>query len=344
MKAWLLQKTTNLTLNPEPLKLVDYPTPEPKHGEVRVKVLTCGVCHTELDEIEGRAPPPHLPMILGHQAIGLIDQVGSDVPSSKLGKRVGIAWIFSSCNQCRWCQTGRENLCPDFIATGRDVHGGYAEYIVVPVESTFQIPEGFTDIEAAPMLCAGAIGYRSLRLAQLQSGVPLGLTGFGASAHLMLQMVLFQYPEIPVFVFARNQEERRFALDLGAAWAGESHEQAPSLMQSIIDTTPAWGPVVDALRQIEPGGRLIINAIRKEDKDKQTLTDISYPRDLWMEKTIQSVANVSRADVEAFLKLASEIPLHPTVEEFNFLEANRALLELKERKIRGAKVLRVSHE
>ena len=342
MKAMLLEGLSDLKVEREPLRLVDCPIPEPSSNEVRIRVTVCGVCHTELDEIEGRTPPPRLPVILGHQAVGQIDKVGPNVSVKQLGNRVGVAWIYSACGQCRWCQQGRENLCPEFKATGRDADGGYAEYMVVPADFAYPLPETFSDAEAAPLLCAGAIGYRSLSLAELDSGGPLGLTGFGASAHLVLKLVRHQYPDLPTYVFARSEKEQHFALELGATWAGGTEDIAPELMEAIIDTTPAWLPVVAAMRQLEPGGRLVINAIGKETHDREFLAKIDYPRDLWMEKHIKSVANVTRHDVTEFLKLAAEIPLHPTFEEFPLEEANRALLELKNHKIRGAKVLRIS--
>ena len=341
MKAMLLEKLSDLRVEREPLRLVNCPIPEPGLGEVRIRVTVCGVCHTELDEIEGRTPPPRLPMILGHQAVGLIDKVGANVSTRQLGERVGVAWIYSACGQCHWCQRGLENLCPEFKATGRDADGGYAEYMVVPADFAHLIPTIFSDAEAAPLLCAGAIGYRSLSLAELSSTGSLGLTGFGASAHLVLKLVRHQYPDLPVYVFARSEKEQHFALELGAAWAGGTEDSAPELMEAIIDTTPAWRPVIAAMRQLEPGGRLVINAIRKEGNDRDLLAEIDYPRDLWMEKNIKSVANVTRRDVTEFLKLAAEIPLHPTFEEFPLEDANKALLELKNRKIRGAKVLRI---
>ncbi len=342
MKAMLLEKVSDLEVEHAPLRLVEYPVPEPGIGEVRIKVSVCGVCHTELDEIEGRTPPPRYPMIPGHQAVGKIDKIGTGVNERQMGERVGVAWIYSACGQCRWCQQGLENLCPEFKATGRDADGGYAEYMVVPAGFIFPLPDTVNDAEAAPLLCAGAIGYRSLSLARLHSGGALGLTGFGASAHLVLKLVRHQYPDLPVYVFARSEKEQHFAMELGATWAGSTEESAPGLMEAIIDTTPAWRPVVAAMRQLEPGGRLVVNAIRKEDRDRHLLAGIDYPRDLWMEKNIQSVANVTRNDVSKFLALAADIPIHPTYEEFPLEDANRALLELKNRKIRGAKVLRIS--
>lgn len=342
MKAMLLEKLSDLRSEREPLRLVDYPIPQPGPGEVRIRVTVCGVCHTELDEIEGRTPPPKLPVIPGHQAVGQIVKLGADVGNRQLGERVGVAWIYSACGRCRWCLQGLENLCPEFRATGRDADGGYAEYLVVPAAFAHPLPARFSDAEAAPLLCAGAIGYRSLTLAELDAGGALGLTGFGASAHLVLKLVRHQYPQLPVYVFARSEKEQQFALELGAIWAGGTEDQAPERMEAIIDTTPAWLPVVAAMRQLEPGGRLVINAIGKETRDRDMLSSIDYPRDLWMEKEIKSVANVTRHDVTEFLKLAAEIPLHPTYEEFPLQEANCALLELKNRKIRGAKVLRIS--
>lgn len=341
MKAMTLKKLVDMKQEQNPLALVDCPVPEPGPGELRIKVSVCGVCHTELDEIEGRTPPRQLPVIPGHQVVGRIDKVGPHVDDRLLGKRVGVAWLYSACGHCKWCRTQRENLCPDFCATGRDVDGGYAEYMLASSAFVHPIPEVFTDAEAAPLLCAGAVGYRSIRLACLQPGAPLGLTGFGASAHLVLSVVQHLYPKLPIYVFARNEKERHFARELGAAWSGEIDEQPPQLLQAIIDTTPVWKPVVKAMRMLEPGGRLIINAIRKEDSDREVLAEIDYPLDLWLEKSIQSVANVSRTDVREFLSLAAEIPLRPTIEEFPLAEANRALQELKEGKIRGAKVLRL---
>ena len=342
MQAMLLERLCDLSVEREPLRLVNYSIPEPGLGEVRIRVTVCGVCHTELDEIEGRTPPPQFPVILGHQAVGRIDKIGAGVTARQIGDRVGVAWIYSACGQCRWCKQGLENLCPEFKATGRDADGGYAEYMVVPATFSHPLPNTFSDAEAAPLLCAGAIGYRSLRLAGLGLDGALGLTGFGASAHLVLKLVQHQYPGLPVYVFARSEEEQQFALELGATWAGNTEDTAPDLMQAIIDTTPAWRPVLAAMRQLEPGGRLVINAIRKESHDAALLAEIDYPQDLWMEKEIKSVANVTRDDVAEFLRLAAEIPLHPTYEEFALADANRALLELKNRKIRGAKVLRIS--
>ncbi|MEE4311051.1 MAG: zinc-dependent alcohol dehydrogenase family protein [candidate division KSB1 bacterium] len=339
MKAMVLEKTHRFNDNPEPLRLTDVPTPEISDREILLKVRICGVCHTELDEIEGRTPPPVYPMILGHQVVGEVVEMGRGARIHALGSRIGVGWIYASCGKCPYCLRGDDNLCADFLATGRDAPGGYAEFMKVPEDSAIPIPDVYTDSEAAPLLCAGAIGYRSLRLTNLKDGDRIGLTGFGASGHLVLKMVAHLFPNTDVYVFARSEKEQIFARELGAVWAGDTTETSPEKLNSIIDTTPVWKPVVEALDNLMPGGRLVINAIRKEDVDKDELLRIDYPRDLWMEKEIKSVANVAKRDISEFLKLAAEIPIKPDYEEFDLKDANIALNELKNRKIRGAKVL-----
>jgi alcohol dehydrogenase, propanol-preferring len=341
MKAMVLSRLSNLKEERQPLALQDMPEPRPADDEILVKVSACGVCHTELDEIEGRTPPPKLPVILGHQVVGRVVDKGKQANRYRAGDRIGVAWIHSACGQCRYCRSGLENLCGEFRATGRDAQGGYAQYMTVPEDYAYEIPAVFNDAQAAPLLCAGAIGYRSLRLTGLQNGQKLGLTGFGASAHLVLKMVKHKFPDCRVYVFARSAKEREFARELGAAWAGDTGDEPPQKLHSIIDTTPAWKPVVKALKMLTPGGRLIINAIRKEEFDKDDLLKLDYPQHLWMEKEIKSVANVARRDIAEFLQLAARIPFIPEVQQFTLEEANIALLELKERKIRGAKVLMI---
>jgi alcohol dehydrogenase, propanol-preferring len=342
MRAMVLNALGRLADNPAPLRLEELADPVPGEGEVLIDVRTCGVCHTELDEIEGRTPPPRLPIVLGHQVVGRVAAPGEGVHSLQPGDRVGVAWILSACGICEFCRRGEENLCEQFRATGRDAHGGYAERMTVPQAFAHRIPEVFSDAEAAPLLCAGAIGYRSLRLTGLRDGQNLGLTGFGASGHLVLKMLRHRYRHSRVFVFARAEEERAFARELGATWAGDTAETAPERLHAIIDTTPAWTPIVAALANLEPGGRLVINAIRKEDADKDALLRLDYPAHLWHEKEIKSVANVTRADVREFLELAAEIPIKPEVQEYPLEDANHALVELKSKHVRGAKVLRVA--
>jgi propanol-preferring alcohol dehydrogenase len=341
MKAMQITRISNLDTDAAPLKLVDVSEPVPGEGQILIKITACGVCHTELDEIEGRTPPPHLPLIPGHQVVGRVAHSGPGASRFQAGDRVGVAWIYSACGHCKFCLSGQENLCLEFQATGRDANGGYAEFMKVSEAYAYPLPEIFSDAEVAPLLCAGAVGYRSLKLTGIKNGQTLGLSGFGASGHLVLKLARHQYPASKIFVFSRSEGERAFAVDLGAAWAGGFEEACPQKLDAIIDTTPAWKPVVEALRNLEPGGRLVINAIRKESYDKDYLLELDYAAHLWLEKEIKSVANVTRQDVLEFLDLAAAIPIKPEIQEFPLEDANQALMELKRRNIRGAKVLRM---
>ncbi|WP_236675941.1 zinc-dependent alcohol dehydrogenase family protein [Chryseolinea lacunae] len=322
-----------------PLDWREVPTPQPGENEVLIKVSCCGVCHTELDEIEGRTPPPRLPVIPGHQVVGFVIGTGKTATRFHVGDRVGVGWIHSACGSCMFCISGKENLCPSFVATGRDRNGGYAEFLVVHEQFAHSIPAVFSDAEAAPLLCAGAIGYRSLKLAGVSDGQTLGLTGFGASGHLVLKLARHLYPQSKIYVFARSEKEQEFARKLGASWAGAPQEKAPGLSDAIIDTTPVWSSVVNALWQLRPGARLVINAIRKESADQHALLGIRYHDHLWMEKEIKSVANITRADIGEFLSVAAAIPLKSEIELYPFEQANRALVELRHKPVRGAKVL-----
>lgn len=331
----VLRRIVSLNDVDAPLELDDLPVPEPRHAEVLVRVAACGVCHTELDEIEGRTAPPRLPVVLGHQVIGHVTRAGPGVGKLGIGDRVGVGWIHASSG------AADENLSPAFRATGRDVDGGYAEYMTVGEDYAYIVPDAFTNEQAAPLLCAGAIGYRALTLAGLRDGELLGLTGFGGSAHLVLQLARHLYPRSEVHVFARDPLARRFAAELGADWTGATTDRAPERLHAIIDTTPAWTPVVAALANLRPGGRLVINAIRKEDADRAVLDGLSYADHLWMEREIKSVANITQHDIRAFLPLAAAAGIRPEVEVYPLEEANRALLDLKRRSVQGAKVLRV---
>jgi propanol-preferring alcohol dehydrogenase len=333
MRAMLLSHLASLADEPEPLSLVELEKPEPGPGEILVAVSTCGVCHTELDEIEGRTPPPALPIVPGHQVVGRVVAAGAGAARFTDGDRVGIGWIHASDG------TQNENLSPDFVATGRDVNGGYAEFITVPEQYAYPIPAAFSDVDAAPLLCAGGVGFRSLVLAGLEDGAPLGLTGFGGSGHIVLQLARHLYPASPVYVFARSAKERLFAMELGASWAGDTADTPPDAPQAIIDTTPAWKPVLAALEVLRPGGRLVINAIRKEAGDRELMASIRYEDHLWQEKEIKSVANVTRFDLEAFLPLAAEAGVRVETETYPLEDANRALQELKKGGLKGAKVL-----
>jgi propanol-preferring alcohol dehydrogenase len=348
MKAMLLESLADVSARQTPLSLHPLPKPTLNEGELLLRVTRCGVCHTELDEIEGRTPPPYLPVVLGHQVVGIVQESSSDFSRSvttevvTTGQRVGVAWIASACGHCQYCLSGQENLCSEFKATGRDINGGYAEYMTVRADFVHPIPESISDTEAAPLLCAGAVGYRALKLCNLKDGQSLGLMGFGGSNHLVLKTAKHKFPNSEIFVFSRNAQEREFALSLGAAWAGGIDESPPQGLNAIIDTTPAWRPVSEALKVLSPGGRLVINAIRKEEMDKEVLLKLDYPSQLWMEKEIKSVANVSRQDVREFLQLAAEANIRPEFQEYDLEAANQALVEMKQGKIRGAKVLRIN--
>jgi alcohol dehydrogenase, propanol-preferring len=326
-----------------PLRAIDMPVPQPGFGEVLIKVHACAVCHTELDEIEGRVTST-LPVIPGHQAVGTVTELGPGAAEAPaIGSRVGVGWIFSACGECDRCREGRENLCVGFRGTGCHVDGGYAEYMTAPAAFVHAIPEGLGDVEAAPMLCGGAIGLRSLRLSGLANGQALGLTGFGASNHQVLQLARILLPDSPVLVWARNPDQRRQALDAGTTWAGDTQDSAPRPADAIIDTTPVWEPVMAALSQLAPGGRLVINAISKQTSDRRLLAQLDYSRQLWLERSIQSVANVTRQDIREFLELAARCPeLRPETARYPLEEANRALEELRGGNIRGAKVLEIS--
>ena len=344
MRAMLLREPSVLVDGSLPLEAADVATPNPGRRDILVRVSVCGVCRTDLDLVEGRLTAPRYPVIPGHQVIGRVERVGEEVAELRVGDRVGVAWIHSACGRCAWCRSGRENLCPYFRSTGCDENGGYAEYVVVSAPFAHAIPPELPDASAAPLLCAGAIGWRSLRLTGLTNGEALGLTGFGASAHLVLQLARHRYPASPVYVFARNAREREFARELGAAWAGDTADAPPAPLAAIIDTTPAWKPIVRALANLLPGGRLVINAIRKSRADQTELGSLDYASQLWMEREIKSVANVTRADVREMLTAAVETKLTPSTEELELADANVALSRISRGEgVRGSFVLRVGN-
>ena len=333
MKAQILKSIS--PVESRPLELVESPVPWPKVKEVLVKISACGVCHTELDEIEGRLQPK-LPVVLGHEIVGTVEALGPEATRWRVGDRVGIAWINSACGQCRFCREGNENLCPEFKGTGCHADGGYAQYVAVSEDYAYLIPDRFSDTQAAPLLCAGAIGFRDLRLSGIKPGQTLGLFGFGASAHIVLQVA--RYWGCQVFVFTRSAEHRALAQRLGAAWTGTAEDAPPQKVNCAIDFTPVGETVPYALRVLEKGGRLVIAVIRK----RTPIPPLDYARLLWDEKEIKSVANITRKDAQDFLPLAAEIPIIPEVQEFKLEEANEALILLKQGQIQGAAVLRMA--
>jgi propanol-preferring alcohol dehydrogenase len=338
MKAMVLEKIS--PVEEKPLKLVELPRPVPERGQILVRVSACGVCHTELDEIEGRASPSRFPMILGHEVVGRVEALGPGARKFKKGDRVGIAWINWACGKCPFCLKGEENLCETAKWTGKDAHGGYAQYTVVAEDFAYPIPERFADVKAAPLLCAGVIGYRALRLSGIEDGKVLGLYGFGASAHIVIQIAKYKYRDGKVFVFTRphQKEHQDLARKLGADWVGATADTPPEKLDCAIDFTPVGEPVRQALRNLQKGGRVVINAIRKTTP----IPELDYTEHLWYEKEVKSVANVTRRDAQEFLPLAAEIPIVPETQEFKLEEANEALILLKEGKMRGAGVLSIT--
>jgi len=318
-----------------PLVMAEVEKPEPGPKEVRLKILTCGICHTDLHVVEGELPTKKLPIIPGHQIVGTVEAIGKKVSRYKVSDRAGVAWLNFTCGKCEFCLKGKENLCEKARFTGYDVDGGYAEYTTVSEDFAYPIPELFSDIEAAPLLCAGVIGYRALRLSEIEKGGRLGLIGFGASAHIVIQIA--KHWGCQVFVFTRSEEHRRLARELGADWTGKAEDDPPSKIHSAIIFAPAGKLVLDALRVLGRGGTLALAGIYMTP-----VPELDYQKHLYDEKTVRSVANSTRKDAEGLLKLAAEMPIRTEVQEFPLTEANRALLLLKQGKIQGAGVLRIS--
>jgi propanol-preferring alcohol dehydrogenase len=335
MKAMVLNKAC--PIEEKPLEPADLPTPKPDDSQILVKVSVCGACHTDLDEAEGRLKPGKLPIVPGHQIVGTVASAGKAVTKFKTGERVGITWLYCSCGKCDFCRTGRENLCEQAKWTGKDADGGYAEYVVISEDFAYSIPERFSDSQAAPLLCAGVIGYRTLKLADIVDGQNIGLFGFGAAAHIVIQIIKYKFPNSPVFVFTKTAEHAKLAESLGTVWTGRSGDQPPAKLNRIMDFTPVGECVRDALAVLDSGGRLVINAIRKETP----VPALDYARYLWLEREIKSVANVTRADAEEFLPLAAQVPIVPTIEEFPLAQANEVLIKIKHSRLRAAAVLRV---
>jgi len=335
MKAMILD--TQSPIEEKPLKSADLPVPTPAENQILVKVSVCGACHTDLDEAEGRLQPTKSPVVPGHQVVGKVVDRGKAVTKHKIDDRVGITWLFSSCGECDFCRAGSENLCARAKWTGKDADGGYAEYMVIGEDFAYPVPEQFSDSQAAPLLCAGVIGYRTLRLADITDGQKIGLFGFGASAHIVIQIIKYKFPNSPVFVFTKTEKHAELAKKLGAVWTGRSGDKPHEKMNKIMDFTPVGECVRDALGVLERGGRLIINSIRKETP----VPPLDYAEYLWLEKEIKSVANVTRLDAEEFLPLAAEIPIAPTIEEFPLEQANDVLCSIKHSKLRAAAVLKI---
>lgn len=316
------------------LQLVDLPLPRPGPGQVRLRVRACGVCHTDLHTVEGEIHPPALPITPGHQVVGEVDELGEGAQEwLHLGQRVGIPWLHSACGACDYCLRGQENLCPEARFTGFHTDGGYAGTMLAQARYALPLPEQLSAEQAAPLLCAGIVGYRSLRLADLQPGETLGLVGFGASAHLVIQVA--RHWGCKVYVFTRSGEHRRHALELGAAWAGGIEDKPPSWVDRAVIFAPAGKLVPPTLEKLRPGGTLAINAIHMSP-----IPEMPYAL-IYSERTLRSVANATYQDGVDFLRIASEIPIQSTVTLYALEEANRALLDMKHSRINGEAVLMV---
>jgi len=329
MRAMLLEKPRPAEENP--LRLVELPLPDPGSGEIRVRVRACGVCHTDLHIVEGDLPLPIRPVVPGHQIVGTVDALGAGANEFREGDRVGVPWLYSTDGECPYCRAGLENLCERARFTGFHVDGGYAEAMVVPGAFAYALPENFSDVEAAPLLCAGVIGYRALKLSNLHPGERLGLYGFGASAHIVIQIARHWHCE--VFVFTRAESHRQLAGQLGAVWTGAPGEPPPPPLDSAIIFAPAGKLVPDALRALRKGGTVALAGITMS-----SIPEMEYQL-LYQERVLRSVANSTREDVQSLLRLAAEIPVRTEIETFQLPEANRALQNLKSSTIHGAGVL-----
>jgi propanol-preferring alcohol dehydrogenase len=326
MRAWL-----TVGDGPENLRLDEVPVPEPNEAELLVRVVACGVCRTDLHVVDGDLPQHKSPVVPGHEVVGTVDAVGSAVERFAVGDRVGVAWLRETCGTCRWCRGGDENLCTRSRYTGWDEDGGYAEYAVVPSAYAYRLPDGIPDLQAAPLLCAGIIGYRSLRRASVPPGGTLGIYGFGGSAHLTAQVAISQ--GINVYVFSRGAAARRLALELGASWAGDSADDPPAPLDSAIVFAPAGDVVPLALAALDQQGTVALAGIHMSD-----IPTLEYRRHLFGEKTLTSVTSNTRADGEEFLRLAEGV-FQATVSPYPFDRAPEALRDLADGRVNGAAVL-----
>lgn len=331
MRAQLIRQPAPIDHNP--LELADISMPHLAPREVLVKVSACGVCHTDLHVAEGELPDAKLPIVPGHEVVGTVAKTGDAVTGHQIGDRVGIPWLHDACGQCEYCLRGSENLCENATFTGYTSNGGYAEFAVARADFVVSIPEQFSDVEAAPLLCAGIVGYRSLKLSEMRPGERLGLYGFGASAHICIQVA--RYWNCEVFVFTRSPEHQQQARDLGATWVGNAEDQPPTPLDRAIIFAPAGWLVPVALGHLQWGGTLCINAVHMSP-----IPEMPYDR-LWHERTIRTVANATRRDAEEFLPLAAKIPVVTETHTYQLEEANTVLQKLKRSDISGAAVLRI---
>jgi len=332
MKACILGAPAPIDRNP--LTLTDLPKPTPGPGQVLIRVNACGVCRTDLHVVEGELAPHRSPIVPGHQVVGVVEALGPGADRFPMGARVGVPWLHQTCGVCEYCRSGRENLCERALFTGWMVDGGYAEYLLAPEDFVYSLPEGFPDLHVAPLLCAGIIGFRTLRLSGVEPGGSLAIYGFGGAAHIAIQVA--RHWKIAVFAFSRNQHHQQLALDLGAAWAGGSFDQPPVKLDGALIFAPAGELVAAALRTLKRGATVAIGGIHMSP-----IPPLDYDL-LYHERVVRSVANNTRRDGEDFLRIAAEIPIRTQVQVFGLEDANQALQALKNDQIQGAAVLDVS--
>ena len=332
MKAMVLKEAR--PVEESPLEMMEVPAPTPGPEEIRIRIRACGVCHTDLHEVEGDLPLPKLPLIPGHEIAGVVEGVGSEVIRFRVGDRVGVPWLYSTCGKCDFCRRGLENLCENARFTGYHVDGGYAQYVVVPEAFAYRLPQGFSDVEATPLLCGGVIGYRALKLSEVRPGERLGLYGFGSSAHMVIQIA--RHWGCEVYVFTRSEEHRQHALELGAAWVGGAKDTPPHKLDSSIIFAPAGWIVPEALRVLRKGGTLALAGIHMTP-----IPEMDYDALLYHERTVRSVANSTRQDVVELLRLAETMRIRTDVQVFPLEEANHVLQLLKRAEIRGTAVLKI---
>jgi propanol-preferring alcohol dehydrogenase len=313
------------------LEILDLETAMPGPGEILLRVRACGVCRTDLHLVDGELPEPSIPIVPGHEIVGVVEQLGSGVSNFAQGDRVGVPWLGWSCGECEFCRSDHENLCRRARFTGYQINGGYAEYALADARFCFRLPDEYDDAHAAPLLCAGLIGYRAYRMAG--SGRRLGIYGFGAAAHIITQVAVHQGRDVYAFVSPGDEQAMRFARNVGATWAGPSTQPPPAALDSALIFAPAGLLVPEALSRIQPGGTVVCAGIHMSDIP-------SFPyRLLWEERVVRSVANLTRADASAFLALAAEIPLQTHVTTYPLNDANRALDDLRRGRLSGAAVL-----
>jgi propanol-preferring alcohol dehydrogenase len=334
MKAMILKKAG--PIEERPLEPVEVPVPEPKTGEILVRISMCGLCHTDIHTVEGDFDLPVLPIIPGHQIVGTVEKTGPGVTSPAIGERVGAAWLYSTCGKCGFCQKGMENLCEDAKFTGLHANGGYSQYAILPADFVYSLPEGFSDRDAAPLLCAGIIGYRALRLSRVEPGETLGLYGFGASAHVAIQVAV--HWGCRVLVFTRSKKHMEHAEMLGASWTGTSKDRPPLKPTSSIVFAPAGEVVLDALEALEKGGTVALAGITMTP-----IPSLDYETHLYYEKSLRSVTASTREDGKELIELAAGIPIRTDTTLFPLAEANEALRVIKESGISGAGVLEIPH-